>query len=84
MSFNENTFMVAGTIIAIAGVGLYIWDTRGSKAATSLTSQFSSTGTGTASSSPPYSSEYAMTSQNAGKSKKHYRKQSKGKSKKHY
>ena len=28
MGFNENTFIVAGTAIAIAGVGLYIWDTR--------------------------------------------------------
>ncbi len=29
MSFNENTFMLIGTAIAIFGVGLYIWDTRG-------------------------------------------------------
>jgi hypothetical protein len=29
MSFNENAFMIAGTAIAILGVGLYIWDTRG-------------------------------------------------------
>jgi hypothetical protein len=28
MAFNENAFMIAGTAIAIAGVGLYIWDTR--------------------------------------------------------
>ena len=28
MVFNENAFIVAGTAIAIAGVGLYIWDTR--------------------------------------------------------
>jgi hypothetical protein len=28
MGFNENAFMLAGTAIAIAGVGLYIWDTR--------------------------------------------------------
>ena len=28
MAFNENTFMLAGTAIAIAGVGLYIYDTR--------------------------------------------------------
>lgn len=31
MSFNENTFILAGTAIAIAGVGLYIWDSRVSK-----------------------------------------------------
>ena len=28
MGFNENTFMIAASVIAIAGVGLYIWDTR--------------------------------------------------------
>ena len=28
MGFDENAFMIAGTVIAIAGVGLYIWDTR--------------------------------------------------------
>lgn len=28
MSFDENAFILAGTAIAIAGVGLYIWDTR--------------------------------------------------------
>ena len=29
MSFNENAFIIAGTALAIFGVGLYIWDTRG-------------------------------------------------------
>jgi hypothetical protein len=28
MTFNSGAFMIAGTAIAIAGVGLYIWDTR--------------------------------------------------------
>jgi hypothetical protein len=28
MAFDENAFMIAGTAIAILGVGLYIWDTR--------------------------------------------------------
>ena len=28
MGFDENAFMIAGTAIAIFGVGLYIWDTR--------------------------------------------------------
>jgi hypothetical protein len=28
MGFDENAFMVAGTAIAILGVGLYIYDTR--------------------------------------------------------
>ena len=28
MGFNENAFMIAGTAIAIFGVGLYMWDTR--------------------------------------------------------
>lgn len=27
-SFNASTFVIAGTAIAIAGVGLYLWDTR--------------------------------------------------------
>ena len=29
MGFNQGAFIIAGTAIAIAGVGLYIWDTRG-------------------------------------------------------
>lgn len=29
MAFDTGAFMIAGTAIAIAGVGLYIWDTRG-------------------------------------------------------
>jgi hypothetical protein len=28
MTFNANTFILAGTAIAIFGVGLYLWDTR--------------------------------------------------------
>jgi hypothetical protein len=28
MSFNSGDFVIAGTVIAIFGVGLYIWDTR--------------------------------------------------------
>lgn len=28
MAFNENAFIIAGTAIAMAGVGLYLWDTR--------------------------------------------------------
>ena len=31
MGFNENAFMIAGTAIAIFGVGLYIYDTRKEK-----------------------------------------------------
>lgn len=27
--FNQGAFIIAGTAIAIAGVGLYLWDTRG-------------------------------------------------------
>ena len=29
MGFNQGAFIIAGTAIAIAGVGLYLWDTRG-------------------------------------------------------
>jgi hypothetical protein len=28
MGFDENAFIIAGTAIAIFGVGLYMWDTR--------------------------------------------------------
>lgn len=42
MSFNENAFMIAGTAIAIAGVGLYIWDTRGKSAVAEGYSQIQS------------------------------------------
>ncbi len=28
--FDQSAFIIAGTAIAIAGVGLYIWDTRSS------------------------------------------------------
>ena len=31
MGFNENAFMIAGTAIAIFGVGVYLWDTRKGK-----------------------------------------------------
>lgn len=36
MAFNENAFIIAGTAIAIGGVGLYLWDTRGSAVLSSL------------------------------------------------
>jgi|LauGreDrversion4_2_1035121.scaffolds.fasta_scaffold3036264_1 hypothetical protein len=29
MGFDQSAFIIAGTGIAIAGVGLYLWDTRG-------------------------------------------------------
>lgn len=38
MTFNTGAFMIAGTAIAIAGVGLYLWDTRGSQMLSSSTS----------------------------------------------
>ena len=68
MSFNENAYMIAGTAIAIGGVGLYIWDTRGSKVASSF------------SSSPPPQPQYQMPPQIAGKSRRH-KKNSRGKTK---
>ena len=37
MTFNTGAFMIAGTAIAIAGVGLYLWDTRGSQLLSSTT-----------------------------------------------
>lgn len=35
MAFDENAFMVAAAVFAMAGFGLYVWDTRGSKLFTS-------------------------------------------------
>jgi hypothetical protein len=40
MSFNENTFILVGTGIAMAGFGLYLWDTRVSKRVGNLASGF--------------------------------------------
>lgn len=44
MGFNENAFMIAGTAIAMFGVGLYMWDTR--KEAITNTYKTYTTGTG--------------------------------------
>ena len=44
MSFNSSAFVIAGTAIAIFGVGLYIWDTRKDKV-TSAFNKYSSSGT---------------------------------------
>jgi hypothetical protein len=41
-TFNTNAFIIAGTAIAIAGVGLYLWDTRGPSKSSYNTSQSSS------------------------------------------
>jgi hypothetical protein len=35
MAFDENAFMIAGVVFAMAGFTLYLWDTRGSKLFTS-------------------------------------------------
>ncbi len=35
-SFNSSAFFIAGTAIAIFGVGLYIWDTRKDKVASAF------------------------------------------------
>ena len=75
MSFNENAFIIAGTAIAIGGVGLYIWDTRGSKAVSSFSSSSSQ--------QPAEQSQYQMTTQTAGKSRRHHKKHSRGKTKRH-
>jgi len=39
MGFNQGAFIIAGTAIAIAGVGLYIWDTRGKDLVSSSSQQ---------------------------------------------
>lgn len=36
-SFNTDAFIIAGTAIAIGGVGLYLWDTRGPSSKTNAT-----------------------------------------------
>jgi hypothetical protein len=39
MGFDQGAFIIAGTAIAIAGVGLYLWDTRGKNMLSSGSSQ---------------------------------------------
>ena len=39
MGFDQSAFIIAGTGIAIAGVGLYLWDTRGKNLISSSSSQ---------------------------------------------
>jgi hypothetical protein len=39
MGFDQSAFIIAGTAIAIAGVGLYLWDTRGKNLISSGSSQ---------------------------------------------
>lgn len=51
MAFDQSAFLIAGTAIAIAGVGLYIWDTRGKDAVSG-------------SSAPQYNSQYNSTAEN--------------------
>lgn len=51
MAFDQSAFIIAGTAIAIAGVGLYIWDTRGKNLISG-------------SSSPQYNSQYNSTVEN--------------------
>ena len=51
MGFDQSAFIIAGTAIAIAGVGLYIWDTRGKNLISG-------------SSAPQYSSQYNSTAEN--------------------
>jgi hypothetical protein len=43
MSSGSNDFMLAGTAIAIIGVGMYFWDTRGEKAVSSFNNAFKNT-----------------------------------------
>lgn len=50
MTFDSGAFMIAGTAIAIAGVGLYLWDTRGAPAMSSY--------------STPSNSQYTSSSYN--------------------
>jgi hypothetical protein len=81
MTFNSGTFFIVGTAIAIAGVGLYIWDTRGSAALSSVPSLFGSSNT------PSYDSsrDSFMSTDSAihgGKTKKHKKKQNR-KTKRH-
>jgi hypothetical protein len=51
MAFDQSAFIIAGTAIAIAGVGLYIWDTRGKNLISG-------------SSAPQYNSQYNSTAVN--------------------
>ncbi len=88
MSFNTNTFLLAGTAITIAGVGLYIWDTRketlgsyfasGTKpSTTTTTSTTTNTNTGYSSLIPTFNQEEKESFTSGGKrrtNKKHHKK----------
>ena len=58
-SFNTTAFTIAGTAIAVFGIGLYIWDTRKYK----LSGTFTSSGTN------QYTSSYSPVNTNT---KSHY------------
>ena len=53
MGFDQSAFLIAGTAIAIAGVGLYIWDTRGKDAVSGYSAP-----------SPQYTSQYNSNAEN--------------------
>lgn len=84
MTFNSGTFIIAGTAIAIAGVGLYIWDTR-----VKSNDSYASNTTGSSmfssilpSNNPPSPSTGAAYGAYGGKTKKHNKKHNK-KTKRH-
>jgi hypothetical protein len=53
MALDQSAFLIAGTAIAIAGVGLYIWDTRGKDAVSGYSAP-----------STQYNSQYNSTAEN--------------------
>ena len=76
MSFNENTFILVGTGIAMAGFGLYLWDTRVSKRVGNLASGFRGNSQQPVQQYSPYGQSGSFDSRNSnsysfgGKSKK--------------
>lgn len=80
MGFNENAFMIAGTAIAMFGVGLYIYDTRKKNVANAY-NQYRSPNNYAA--APPTNSTYNQSFMKTGGSRKNRRKRFQKKTKKH-
>jgi|LauGreDrversion4_2_1035121.scaffolds.fasta_scaffold1057597_2 hypothetical protein len=54
MGFNKSAFIIASSAIAIAGVGLYLWDTRGKNLLSSSSQSYPNYGYNTNSSGDSY------------------------------
>lgn len=80
MGFNENAFIIAGTAIAIFGVGLYLYDTRKDNVA-NVYNQYRSPNNYAA--APQTNSTYSQSFMTTGGSRKNRKRLIKKKTKKH-